>query len=135
MRDVEFIAFQLARRQLSFDEPIPDFSTRFPGVLESCLSLPFQSFFGTVPYPRLAAKAAMLFYMMIKNHPFQNGNKRLAVTTLLVFLSVNGKWLNLDLKVFLKLTEWVAAGDPKDKDLVLKVLESMITTHMTPYST
>ncbi len=115
MRDVEFMAFQLARHELSFDEPIPDFSTRFPGVLESCLSVPFQSFFGSTPYPTLEAKSAMLFYLMIKNHPFQNGNKRLAVTSLLVFLSLNDKWLNLGVVMFYKLTEWVAQSDPKDK--------------------
>jgi len=33
---------------------------------------------------------------MIKNYPFQNGNKRIAVTVLFVFLYKNNKWLNID---------------------------------------
>ena len=33
--DVEYLAFRLAQEGLSFDEPIPDFSTRVPNVLES----------------------------------------------------------------------------------------------------
>jgi len=33
--DVEYLAFRLAKEHLFFDEPIPDFSTRFPNVLES----------------------------------------------------------------------------------------------------
>ena len=52
--EVEEIAFDLARRHMEFDEPIPDFSSRFPGILEGCLAVPFQRFFGQDPYPTLA---------------------------------------------------------------------------------
>ena len=46
VQEVEFLAFRLAREHLSFDEPIPDFSTRFPNALESCLVTPFMKFSG-----------------------------------------------------------------------------------------
>jgi death-on-curing protein len=49
-------------------------------------------------YPTLVATAAILFYLMIKNHPFQNGNKRIAITTLLTFLYNNNKWLRADIQ-------------------------------------
>ena len=91
VKEVEYIAFKLAQEMLSFDEPIPDFSTRFPNILESCLATPFQSFAKKSLYPTFVSKAAMLFYLLIKNHPFQNGNKRIAMTTLFVFLYRNGK--------------------------------------------
>jgi len=39
------------------------------------------------------AHAAILFYLLNKNHPFANGNKRIALTALLVFLFLNGKWV------------------------------------------
>jgi hypothetical protein len=42
--EVEYIAFRLAKELLEFDEPIPNFSTRFPNTLESCLAVPFQKF-------------------------------------------------------------------------------------------
>jgi hypothetical protein len=38
VKEVEYIAFRLAKELLSFNEPIPDFSTRFPNILESCLA-------------------------------------------------------------------------------------------------
>jgi prophage maintenance system killer protein len=77
--DVEYLAFRLAKEHLSFDEPIPDFSTRFPNMLESCVVAPFQKFSGKDLYPSLVAKTSILFYLMIKNHPFQNGNKRITI--------------------------------------------------------
>ena len=98
VEEVEYIAFKLAREHLAFDEPIPDFQTRFPNRLESCLLTPFVRFAGTSPYSSLSAKAAMLLYLMIKNHPFQNGNKRIAITTLLVFLHKNGQGMGMTLK-------------------------------------
>lgn len=68
--DVEYLAHRLAKEHLSFNEPIPDFSTRYPNILESCLLTPFQRFGGKSLYPSLASKAGILFYLMIKNHPF-----------------------------------------------------------------
>ena len=41
---VEYIAVTLAQEMLEFDEPIPDFATRYPNRLESCLANPFQNF-------------------------------------------------------------------------------------------
>jgi death-on-curing protein len=82
---IKHIAHELAVQTMSWDEPIPDFETRYPNVLESCIMVPFQKFNRKYLYPGLIGKAAILFYLLIKNHPFQNGNKRIAVTTLLVF--------------------------------------------------
>ena len=96
IEEVEHIAFSLARDLLTYDEPIPDFTTRFPHILESCLATPFQAFDKKYLYRTLIAKASILFYLMNKNHPFQNGNKRIAVTTLLYFLRVNNKWLTVN---------------------------------------
>ena len=44
--DVEYVAYELVKKLLTFDEPIPDFVTRFPNTLESCLVAPFQKFDG-----------------------------------------------------------------------------------------
>ena len=86
IKEVEYIAFRLARELMSFNEPILDFSSRFANKLESCLAMPFQRFDKKLLYRGLEEKAAILFYLMVKNHPFQNGNKRIAMTTLFVFL-------------------------------------------------
>ncbi|MBU1998919.1 MAG: Fic family protein [Candidatus Omnitrophica bacterium] len=92
---VEHIAFKIAQEKLEYDEPIPEFGTRFPNILESCLAVPLQTFGGKDLYPSFYKKAAMLFYLMIKNRPFQNGNKRIAITTLMYAVYKNDLWIKL----------------------------------------
>ena len=70
LAEVEYLSFRLAREIMDFNEPIPDFSTRFPNVLESCLATPFQRLYKKDAYPTFIGKASVLFYLMIKNHPF-----------------------------------------------------------------
>jgi death-on-curing protein len=130
VKEVEYIAFRLAREMLVFDEPIPDFSSRFPNILESCLATPFQSFAKKSLYPTLISKAAMLFYLLIKNHPFQNGNKRIAMTTLLVFLYRNGKWIRVDTQELYNFTVWVAQSPRTVKDETIKATEKFLKSHL-----
>jgi death-on-curing family protein len=128
--DVEYLAFRLAKEHLSFDEPIPDFSTRRPNILESCLATPFQSFSKKSLYPGFLSKASILFYLLIKNHPFQNGNKRIAMTTLFVFLYQNKKWIRVDAQELYNFTVWVAQSPPKVKDETVKAIEKFLKTYM-----
>jgi death-on-curing family protein len=130
VKEVEYIAFSLARELLSFDEPIPDFSNRFPHALESCLAVPFQRFGGKSLYPSLISKAAILFYLLIKNHAFQNGNKRIAMTTLFVFLYTNGKWLKVDTQELYNFTVWVAQSPRTVKGETVKATEKFLKTHL-----
>ncbi|MCX5636321.1 MAG: type II toxin-antitoxin system death-on-curing family toxin, partial [Planctomycetota bacterium] len=130
LQEVEYIAFKLAREKLSFDEPIPDFSSRFPNVLESCLATPFQSFSGKSLYPSLVSRAAILFYLLIKNHPFQNGNKRVAMTTLFVFLYRNKKWVEVDTQELYNFTLWVAQSPRTVKDETVKAIEKFLKAHL-----
>jgi death-on-curing protein len=130
VKEVEYIAFQLAQQMLAFDEPIPNFSTRFPNILESCLATPFQSFSKKNLYPGLISKASALFYLMIKNHPFQNGNKRIAMTTLFVFLYKNKKWIKVDSQELYNFTVWVAQSPPQFKDEVLNATEKFLKTNV-----
>jgi len=128
--EVEFIAFRLAQEHLSFDEPIPNFSSRYPNALESCLAVPFQRFYGRPAYPTLIAKASILFYLMIKNHPFQNGNKRVAITALIVFLLKNHRWLAMDTDLLYRFTVWIAQSRPDDMDFVLAATERLLESHL-----
>ena len=123
---VEQLAHRLAREIMSWDEPIPDFGTRFPNILESCLSTPFQTFSKRDLYPRLEDKAAILFYLLIKNHPFENGNKRVAVTSLLVFLHLNGHWLESPPDDLYRMAVWVAESLPVAKEGVCIAISDFI---------
>src|SRR3989338_1331317 len=128
--EIEYIAYRLAKKLMSWNEPIPDFSSRFPNVLESCLAIPFQSFSGRKLYKGLVGKAAVLFYLMIKNHPFLNGNKRIAMTALFVFLHKNKKWLRVDNRELYNFSKWVAESNPKLKKETIAAIEKIIKTHM-----
>jgi len=128
--EVEYTAFRLARELMTYNEPIPDFTTRFPNILESCLAVPFQTFERKPFYKGTAGKAAILFYLMIKNHPFQNGNKRIAMTTLLVFLYKNKKWLKVDQKELYNFAVWVAASNPKLKKDTVQAVETFLNTYL-----
>ena len=132
--DVENISFRLAKELFSDDEPIPDFGTRYPGKLESCVVTPFMRFSGKALYPTLVDKAAILFYLMIKNHPFVNGNKRIAVTTLLTFLHRNKKWLKVDEEELYNVTVWVAMSLPESKDEVVAALRKFMRNRLVDLS-
>ncbi|MFH1198761.1 MAG: type II toxin-antitoxin system death-on-curing family toxin [Candidatus Omnitrophota bacterium] len=130
IKEVEYIAFRLAQEMLSFNEPIPNFSTRFPNVLESCLITPFQTFTGKSLYTSFIDKAAILFYLMVKNHPFQNGNKRIAMATLFVFLHKNNKWLKADTQELYNFTMWIAQSPPAFKAEALKSIAKFLKSHI-----
>lgn len=130
IKEVEYIAFRLAKELLSFNEPIPDFATRFPNILESCLATPFQSFSGKSLYSGFLSKASILFYLLIKNHPFQNGNKRIAIAALFYFLYKNKKWLKVDTQELYNFTVWVSQSPPKVKQETVKAIEKFLKIHI-----
>jgi death-on-curing protein len=128
--EIEYLAFRLAKETLSFNEPIPEFGTRFPNTLESCMAVPFQTFSGKSLYKGLISKASILFYLMIKNHPFLNGNKRIAMTTMFVFLHLNEKWIRVDTQELYNFTVWVASSPSNFKDEVVKAIEKFLKIYM-----
>lgn len=130
INEIEEIAFDLAREMLTFNESIPGFSTRFPNVLESCLAVPFQTFSEKSLYPSFLDKASILFYLMIKNHPFQNGNKRIAMTTLMVFLFKNKKWLKVDTQELFNFTMWITQSPAKLKKETVEAIKKFLKSYL-----
>ncbi len=128
--EVELVAFELAHELLKYDEPIPEFGSRFPGILESCLTAPFQQFGGEYLYEGLILKTAVLFYLMIKNHPFKNGNKRIAMMAMFYLLHKNGKWLDVDNQVLYNFAKWIAASDPSVKNATTQAIEKFLGDHL-----
>jgi len=131
--EVEYIALALAKKWFDDEEPIPDFSTRYPDKLESCLQQPFTSFNDLEPYPTLVDKASILFYLLIKNHPFLNGNKRIAVTTVLNFLAKNGKWIDASPIALYKIAKLIAGSRPEEKDAVIEGFVVLLKEHLVDY--
>ena len=62
---------------------------RDEGLLESALNNAYGVYFGLENYPTVEEKAARLAYSLTKNHPFLDGNKRIGVLIMLVFLEIN----------------------------------------------
>ena len=128
--EVEYVAFSLAKEFMEWDEPIPAFDSRFPNTLESCLTVPFQKFGGKNLYKGLTEKGAILFYLMVKNHPFYNGNKRIAMTTLFYFLHKNKKSLKVNNQELYNFVKWVAESHSKFKDETVKAIEKFIKAYI-----
>lgn len=101
-----------------------------PGRLEACLETPQQTFDNQLLYPTVEDQAAILFYLLNKNHPFANGNKRIALTALLVFLFLNGKWLVASQDDLFAFAMGVAASDARSKDVVVQNIRIFLSEHV-----
>ena len=78
--------------------------------LQSALAAPRQSMFGVELQPTLWDKAAILLTKLIKNHPFYDGNKRIAFIAVKEFLRRNGWDLDLAMQDAAPFTTGIAAG-------------------------
>lgn len=96
------------------------------GLLESALETPFQSYDGEELYPSIHAKAARLCYGLVKNHAMVDGNKRIGVHAMLVFLSVNGYELEYTQKELSDIILDVAADKKQYEDVLQWLLEHQI---------
>ncbi|MDR1159576.1 MAG: type II toxin-antitoxin system death-on-curing family toxin [Syntrophomonadaceae bacterium] len=93
------------------------------GSLESAISSPFQSFAGEDIYPTIAEKAARLGFGIIKNHPFVDGNKRIGILVMLVFLKLNEIYLSYSDDELIQIGLGLASGAASFDDLVKWILQ------------
>ncbi|MBI5221381.1 MAG: type II toxin-antitoxin system death-on-curing family toxin [Candidatus Magasanikbacteria bacterium] len=106
-------------------EPIPSFKPYNEQMLESALAQPKQTFDSQDLYKTLVQKASILYFSLVKNHCFQNGNKRIATASLLVFLWINDFWLKADSK---ELADWaikIAISDGSDNEIRTELLKNL----------
>lgn len=129
LAEAEYVAYSLVKEMMDYGEPMGDFSTRYPNKLESCLTQPFSTFDGRELYPELLDKAAVLFYLVIKNHPFANGNKRMAVMLMFYFLFKNGKFLTISPDVLYE-TALLVAKDSGQMDNRLNSLKKTLKKYL-----
>ena len=99
--------------------------TRDEGLLDSALHIPFQAFDGEELYPSVLQKAARLCFGLIQNHAFYDGNKRIGVYVMLVFLELNGMEIDCVDEELAALGLGVASGQMKGEDIVLWILSHM----------
>lgn len=92
----------------------------------------YQTFGGQDLYPSVEEKAAMLLYLVTKNHSFSDGNKRIAATLFLWFMNENGILYHADRTkriadtTLVALTLLIAESRPEEKDTMVKVVVNLI---------
>ena len=92
----------------------------------------YQTFDGEELYPSVEEKAAMLLYLVTKNHSFSDGNKRIAATLFLWFLNNNGILYRKDGSkrladnTLVALTLMIAESKTEEKDVMVKVVVNLI---------
>ena len=92
----------------------------------------YQTFGGEELYPSVEEKAAMLLYLVTKNHSFSDGNKRIAATLFLWFLNNNGILYRTDGSkrladnTLVALTLMIAESKTEEKDVMVKVVVNLI---------
>lgn len=96
---------------------------RDTGLLSSALNAPFQQFNNIDLFPTIQQKAARLGYGLIKNHAFVDGNKRIGVHTMLVFLEINGISLEYTQKELYTMVLDVASGILDTEEITKWILE------------
>ncbi len=82
--------------------------------LMSALNAPSRMAFGEVFYPTLPEKAGALVYALVQNHPFYDGNKRIASAALRLFLERNGVELAASVSEVQQFTRQIALGALRD---------------------
>ncbi|MBQ3682132.1 MAG: type II toxin-antitoxin system death-on-curing family toxin [Succinimonas sp.] len=108
--------------QLFFETAGSD-GIRDNGLLEAAVLAPFQSFGGREVFPGIMKKAARLGYGLIKNHAFIDGNKRIGVHAMLVFLALNGVALSYTQEELYDIVMKTAAGEADGDDLLRWLLD------------
>lgn len=81
------------------------------GLLESAVASTFNSFDGVDNYPSVLDKATHLAFSIIKNHAFNDGNKRTGVGCMLLFLTLSGVNLKFEKDELVDLGLGIAKGD------------------------
>lgn len=92
----------------------------------------YQTFDGTELYPSVEEKAAMLLYLVVKNHSFSDGNKRIAATLFLWFMNNNGILYREDGtkriadNTLVAITLMIAESRTEEKDVMVSVVVNLI---------
>ena len=92
-------------------------------LLDSALKTPFQTFGGNNLYPDILDKASQVCYSLIENHPFIDGNKRIGVHLMLLFLKLNNIEVNYSQQELIDFGLDIASGEMSKNDIKGWIIE------------
>jgi DNA ligase (NAD+) len=97
-------------------------------ALQSILNNIEQTFFCENLYRTKEEKAANLLYFLIKDHPFTDGNKRIACFLFLLYLKLQNIAVNFNDNALIALALLIAESDPEQKDLMVRLIVNLLTS-------
>lgn len=114
----------LLLHRLITEETGGDPNIRDIALLESALESAFATFDGVELYPTKQEKGARIGYSLISNHAFVDGNKRIGMFVMMIFLEINGIVIRPNNEEFARVGLAVAAGEMKYQDLLEWILDN-----------
>ena len=117
--------------KLRFNQESSLFAVERDSGLESIIGNIYQSFAGQDIYKSIEEKGANFLYLIVKNHVFADGNKRIAATLFIYFLNFygilykNGKQI-IDNNTLTALTLLIAESNPKEKEIIIDLVMNFL---------
>ncbi len=117
--------------KLRFNEESTLFAVERDKGLESIIGNLYQSFAGQDIYKSIEEKAANFLYLVVKNHVFADGNKRIAATLFIYFLNFYGILYKnekqvIDNNTLAALTLLIAESNPKEKEVIIDLVMNFL---------
>ena len=130
-RKIEYDKCLEVINKLRFNEESTLFAVERDKGLESIIGNIYQSFGGQDIYKSIEEKAANFLYLIVKNHVFADGNKRIAATLFIYFLNFYGILYKdgkqtIDNNTLAALTLLIAESNPKEKDVIIDLVMNFL---------
>ena len=133
-RQIEYSECMNIINTLRFKEESSLFAIERDRGLESIIGNIYQSFAGNDVYKSIEEKSANFLYLIIKNHVFTDGNKRIAATMFIYFLNLYGILYKdgrqiIDNNTLAALTLLIAESNPKEKEVIIDLVTNFLNNN------
>lgn len=130
-RKIEYSECIEVINKLRFNEESSLFAVERDKGLDSIIGNIYQSFGGQDVYKSIEEKGANFLYLIVKNHVFEDGNKRIAATLFIYFLNFYGILYKdgkqtIDNNTLAALTLLIAESNPKEKDVIIDLVMNFL---------
>ena len=132
-RQIKYTECMEIINKLRFNEESSLFAVERDRGLESIIGNIYQSFDGQDIYKSIEEKGSNFLYLIVKNHVFADGNKRIAATLFIYFLNFygilykNGKQ-TIDNNTLTALTLLIAESNPKEKEVIIDLIMNFLNS-------
>ena len=131
-RRIEYVKCVEIINKLRFNEESSLFAVERDKGLESIIGNIYQSFAGQDIYKSIEEKGANFLYLIVKNHVFTDGNKRIAATLFIYFLNFYGILYKdgkqtIDNNTLAALTLLIAESNPKEKEIIIDLVMNFLS--------